>query len=120
MIFFGVAPLAAVQLLWINLLTDCAPAISLSMERAEDSAMRRKPYTALCKNFDLSTVVSIIIQIVFIAVMTLTAYGIGAKDSAAAAMTMAFAVLGMSQIFHCFNSKLEGTLINKRLFSNRF
>ncbi len=120
MIIFGVAPLAAVQLLWINLLTDCAPAISLSMERAEDSAMRRKPYTALGKIFDLSTVVSIIIQIVFIAVMTLTAYGIGAKDSAAAAMTMAFAVLGMSQIFHCFNSKLEGSLINKRLFSNRF
>ena len=120
MIIFGVAPLAAVQLLSINLLTDCAPAISLSMERAEDSAMRRKPYTALGKIFDLSTVVSIIIQIVFIAVMTLTAYGIGAKDSAAAAMTMAFAVLGMSQIFHCFNSKLEGTLINKRLFSNRF
>lgn len=120
MIIFGVAPLAAVQLLWINLLTDCAPAISLSMERAEDSAMRRKPYTALGKIFDLSTVVSIIIQIVFITVMTLTAYGIGAKDSAAAAMTMAFAVLGMSQIFHCFNSKLEGSLINKRLFSNRF
>ncbi len=120
MIIFGVAPLAAVQLLWINLLTDCAPAISLSMERAEDSAMRRKPYTALGKIFDLSMVVSIIIHIVFIAVMTLTAYGIGAKDSAAAAMTMAFAVLGMSQIFHCFNSKLEGSLINKRLFSNRF
>ncbi len=120
MIIFGVAPLAAVQLLWINLLTDCAPAISLSMERAEDSAMRRKPYTALGKIFDLSMVVSIIIHIIFIAVMTLTAYGIGAKDSAAAAMTMAFAVLGMSQIFHCFNSKLEGSLINKRLFSNRF
>lgn len=120
MIIFGVAPLAAVQLLWINLLTDCAPAISLSMERAEDSAMRRKPYTALGKIFDLSTVVSIIIQSAFIAVMTLIAYGIGVEDGGAAAMTMAFAVLGMSQIFHCFNSKLEGTLINKRLFSNRF
>ena len=120
MIIFGVAPIAAVQLLWINLLTDCAPAISLSMERAEDSAMRRNPYTALGKIFDLSTVVSIIIQSAFIAVMTLIAYGIGVKDGGAAAMTMAFAVLGMSQIFHCFNSKLEGTLINKRLFSNRF
>lgn len=120
MIIFGVTPLVAVQLLWINLLTDCAPAISLSMERAEDSAMRRKPYTALGKIFDLSTVVSIIIQSAFIAVMTLIAYGIGVKDGGAAAMTMAFAVLGMSQIFHCFNSKLEGTLINKRLFSNRF
>ena len=119
MIIFGVAPLAAVQLLWINLLTDCAPAISLSMERAEDSAMRRKPYTALGKIFDLSNVASIAIQSVFIAVMTLIAYNIGDKESSAAAMTMAFAVLGMSQIFHCFNSKLEGSLINKRLFSNR-
>ena len=52
--------------------------------------------------------------------MTLIAYNIGVKDSAAAAMTMAFAVIGMSQIFHCFNSKLEGSLINKHLFSNRF
>ena len=119
MIIFGVAPLAAVQLLWINLLTDCAPAISLSMERAEDSAMRRKPYTALGKIFDLGNVASIAIQSVFIAVMTLIAYNIGDKESSAAAMTMAFAVLGMSQIFHCFNSKLEGSLINKRLFSNR-
>ena len=120
MIIFGVAPLAAVQLLWINLLTDCAPAISLSMERAEDSAMKRKPYTTLGKIFDLGTVASIAIQSIFISVMTLIAYNIGVKDSAAAAMTMAFAVIGMSQIFHCFNSKLEGSLINKHLFSNRF
>lgn len=119
MIIFSDMPLAAVQLLWINLLTDCAPAISLSMERAEDSAMRRKPYTTLGRIFDLSAVASIAIQSIFIAVMTLIAYGMGANDSTACAMTMAFAVLGMSQIFHCYNSKLEGTLISKRLFSNR-
>ena len=120
MIIFGVAPLAAVPLLWINLLTDCAPAVSLSMERAEDSAMKRKPYTTLGKIFDLGAVASIAIESIFIAVMTLIAYNSGEKDSGAAAMTMAFAVLGMSQIFHCFNSKLEGTLISKQLFSNGF
>ncbi len=120
MIIFSVPPLAAVQLLWINLLTDCAPAISLSMERAEDSAMKRKPYTTLGKIFDLSAVASIAIQSIFIAVMTLIAYGIGMKDGASVAMAMAFAVLGMSQIFHCYNSRTEGTLISKRLLSNRF
>ena len=120
MIIFGVAPLAAVPLLWINLLTDCAPAVSLSMERAEHSAMKRKPYTTLGKIFDLGAVASIAIESIFIAVMTLIAYNSGEKDSGAAAMTMAFAVLGMSQIFHCFNSKLEGTLISKQLFSNGF
>lgn len=120
MIIFWGAPLAAVQLLWINLLTDCAPAVSLSMERAEDSAMKRKPYTTLGKLFDLGSVASIAIQSIFIAVMTLTAFSIGSKAGGAVAVTMAFAVLGMSQIFHCYNSKLEGTLISKQLFSNRF
>lgn len=120
MIIFSDMPLAAVQLLWINLLTDCAPAISLSMERAEDSAMKRKPYTTLGKIFDLGAVASIALQSIFIAVMTLIAFSVGEKTGEADAVTMAFAVLGMSQIFHCYNSKLEGTLISKKLFSNRF
>ena len=44
MLVFSGTPLSAVQLLWINLLTDCAPAISISMEKAEDEVMKRKPY----------------------------------------------------------------------------
>ena len=120
MILFSGTPLSAVQLLWINLLTDCAPAISLSMERAENSVMKRKPYTTLGRMFDAVTVATLVIQSVFIAAMTLTAYSIGAGTSRAAAMTMAFAVLGISQIFHCYNSKLEGSLVSKKLFSNRF
>lgn len=120
MIIFALTPLSAVQLLWINLLTDCAPAISLSMERAEDSVMKRKPYTTLGRMFDIGTLVTLAVQSVFIAAMTLTAYSIGAGTSRAAAMTMAFAVLGISQIFHCYNSKLEGSLLSKNLFSNRF
>ena len=120
MILFSGTPLSAVQLLWINLLTDCAPAISLSMERAENSVMKRKPYTTLGRMFDAVTVATLVIQSVFIAAMTLTAYSIGSGTSRAAAMTMAFAVLGISQIFHCYNSKLEGSLVSKKLFSNRF
>lgn len=120
MIIFALTPLSAVQLLWINLLTDCAPAISLSMERAEDSVMKRKPYTTLGRMFDIGTLVALAVQSVFIAAMTLTAYSIGAGTSRAAAMTMAFAVLSISQIFHCYNSKLEGSLLSKNLFSNRF
>ena len=81
--------------------------------------MRRKPYTTLGRIFDLSAVASIAIQSIFIAVMTLIAFSVGAKTGAADAVTMAFAVLGISQIFHCYNSRLEGTLISKRLFSNR-
>ena len=35
-------------------------------------------------------------------------------------MTMAFTTLGLTQIFHCFNNKHEGTIINKRLIDNKF
>lgn len=120
MIFFSGSSIAAVQLLWINLLTDCAPAISLSMESAEASAMKRKPYRTVGKLFDGISLLFIVLQSLFITAMTLTAYSLGAKSGTAAAVTMAFAVLGMSQIFHCYNNKLDGTLITKKLFSNRF
>ena len=120
MIIFSGSPINAVQLLWINLLTDCAPAISLSMERAEDSVMKRRPYTAIGKLFDGAAVISLAVQSIFIAAVTLIAYAVGSDYGSSAALTMAFAVLGMSQIFHCYNNKLEGSLISRRIFSNRF
>ena len=52
--------------------------------------------------------------------MTLTAFAIGNKSGSAAAMSMAFGVLGMSQIFHCYNNKSAGSVLNGRIFSNRF
>ncbi|MBR4072752.1 MAG: HAD-IC family P-type ATPase, partial [Clostridia bacterium] len=67
LLIIGVPPLAAVQLLWINLLTDCAPAISLSMEKAEDRVMRHKPIALKGHLFDKKTVISIAIQTVLIA-----------------------------------------------------
>ena len=120
MFIFSGMPLAAVQLLWINLLTDCAPAISLSMEKAEDAVMKRKPYTALGKLFDGRSLISIAIQSITIAAATLTAFALGKSAGSAAAMTMAFGVLGMSEIFHCYNNRLDGTLFSKRIFANRF
>ncbi len=119
-VIFSGFPISAVQLLWINLLTDCAPAISLSMEKAENSVMKRKPYRTISRLFDGMGIISITVESVFIAVMTLVAFAIGSKSGVQEAMTMAFGVLGMSQIFHCYNNKLEGTVITKNLFSNKF
>lgn len=121
MIIFGIPPVAAVQLLWINLLTDCAPAISLSMERAEDRVMYRPPVSSVERIFDYKYFVSIALQSLFIAFTTLLSFGIGFDFSDSAnAMTMAFVTLGFTQIFHCFNNKFEGTVINKKLFDNSF
>lgn len=119
-LMFRNMPVAAVQLLWINLLTDCAPAISLSLENAEKDVMSRHN-SGVSKIFDIKSAVSIGIQSIFMAVITLIAYSLGNDfGDTATASTMAFAVLGMSQIFHCFNCKFEGTLLGKKLFSNKF
>ena len=120
MLIFAGSPINAVQLLWINLITDCAPAVSLSMERAEDSVMKRKPYTILSRFFNVRSVASIAAQSVFIAVMTLIAFAVGKTDGSKTALTMAFSVLSMTQIFHCFNNKFESSVFNRKIFSNRF
>lgn len=121
MLIFRSTPIAAVQLLWINLLTDCAPAISLSMEKADTGIMKTKPLSNIGRIFDFKSVISIIVQSIFIAAITLFSFDIGNDfGDNATAMTMAFATLGISQIFHCINNKFTGTVFNKGIFSNRF
>ncbi len=121
MLVFKAPPVAAVQLLWINLLTDCAPAISLSMENAEKENMMTGHNAVVDRIFDLKSVVSVFVQSLYITVVTLISYSLGNDfGDSATAMTMAFATLGVIQIFHCFNNKFQGTLFGKNIFANRF
>lgn len=120
LLLFGCMPVAAVQLLWINLLTDSAPAISLGFEKAEKGVMKYEGYF-VSKVFGLKSAISIALQSVFIAVITLVSFSIGNDfGDSARGSTFAFAVLGLSQIFHCFNCKFEGRIRFKKLFSNNF
>ncbi len=124
-IFLGVCifaqpVLAAVQLVLLNLLTDCAPAISFSMERAENSVMKSKSLSSVSKILDLKAIISLLLQSLFIAVVTLVSFAIGNGQSAVVATTMAFATLGIAQALHCFNSKSVGTIFTKEVFSNSF
>ncbi len=111
---------AAAPLLLINLLADCAPAISFSMEKAENSVMRKKSFEKLRRILDIKSISSLTVQSIFIAVLTLLSYAIGNAYSSVVASTMAFATLGIAQGLHCFNNKLEGTIFTKELFSNTF
>ena len=121
LLFFKNMPVTAVQLLWINLLTDCAPAISLSMENAEKNIMKSKPLSSVGRIFDYSSTCSIIMQGFIMAIATLTSYSIGFDfGDVVTANTMAFATLGMAQIFHCINSKFEGSIFGNKLFANKF
>ena len=113
MIIFGMPPLAAVQLLWINLLTDCASVISLTVEKSELDVMRRKPLTLSGHLFDRSSIINIICDTVVIAVFTLFSFNIGG-------CTAAFATLSTVQIFHSFNFKSRQSLFKTDFKSNKF
>ena len=124
-VFFGLIifrnlPVTAVCLLWINLLTDSAPVISLSMESAEDSCMFKHPVSSSGRVFNKFSVISVAVQSIVIALSTLISYSLGFdfSDSSTGA-TMAFATLGIAQILHCLNSKFENSIFNKKLFANK-
>lgn len=120
MLIFGAMPVTAVCLLWINLLTDSAPVISLSMECAEDSCMSNRRITPFGRIFDLNSAILVAVSSVVIAICTLISYSYGFDfGDKATAVTMAFATLGISQIFHCLNCKFESSIISKKLFSNK-
>lgn len=119
-LFFKNMPIMAVQLLWINLLTDSAPAISLSLEKAEKNIMERKN-TSVNRLFNKRTVALIAFESIVIAAITLIAFLIGFDfNDTSRASTFAFAVLGMIQVFHCFNCKFEGSIRFKKLLNNSF
>lgn len=111
MLIFGTPPLAAVQLLWINLLTDCAPAISLSKEKAENGVMLEKPTTG--RIFSWNSVFNITIEALYISLITVLAYFIGVKWGVDIAVTMAFATIGTAQIFHSFNIRTTRSVLNR-------
>ncbi|WP_298481888.1 cation-translocating P-type ATPase [uncultured Ruminococcus sp.] len=118
-------PFAAIHLLFINLLTDSLPAIALGLEPHTDSVMKKKPRPAgesiLTKDFLMRVGYSgVIISLATIGAFLLGYFYNGAHN-ASAAMTMAFATLCMSRLFHGFSCKAdEPVIFSKRLWNNKF
>ncbi len=113
MLIFGMPPLAAVQLLWINLLTDSTSVISLTTEKSELDVMRQKPLALSGHLFSKGASINIVCDSVVIAILTLIAFALGGA-------TMSFATLSMVQVFHSFNLKTHDTLIKADFKSNKF
>ncbi len=116
------APFAPIHLLFINLLTDSLPAIALGLEPHTDSVMKRKPRPANESLMTKPFLFGVSYSGVIIAAATIAAYIIGYRTAGSPlGMTMAFATLCMSRLFHGFSAKAdEPVIFTKRMFNNKF
>lgn len=121
LIIFKKPPVTAVQLLCINLLTDCAPVLALATSKAESNVMNNPPLSLSGRIFNNNALIDIIIQSAFITVTTLLAFFIGNKSgNTALGTTMAFTVLALTQIIHIFNISNSGSIFKSKLKTNDF
>lgn len=116
-------PLLAVQLLWINLVTDSLPAISLGCEPPEEAIMCRRPTDPQKGMFSDGLGLRILLEGLFIGFLSLSAFFIGTRflpqKSLILGRTMCFCVLGLSQLFHSFNMRSSRSLASIGLLSNK-
>ena len=117
----GFTLLNPVHLLFINLVTDCFPALALGMEKAEPDTMHRPPRNSKDGIFAGGLGVDVIYQGVLVTALTIAAYLIGAMMDPAVGsfaalqaaglsehgMTMAFLTMSMCEIFHSFNMRSQ-------------
>lgn len=118
------SPLTAIQLLWLNLITDGAPALALGMEKGDPDTMDRPPRPPQEPIINREMWLRIGVQTVAIAGTTLAAYWIGIRldnVSTTLAGTMAFATLSFSELLRAFTARSERyPLLRIGLFSNRW
>jgi len=111
----GFTILKPVHLLWINLVTDCFPALALGMEKAEADIMRRQPRSAKAGVFAGGMGFDIAYQGLMVSVLTLAAFLLGHFietgnwhfTNSADGTTMAFLTMSMAEIFHSFNMRSQ-------------
>ncbi len=111
----GFTILEPVHLLWINLVTDCFPALALGMEKAEKNVMQRSPRDAKAGIFAGGMGVDVVYQGVLVSVLVLASYfvghfmesGVWEIANSAHGTTMAFLTMSMAEIFHSFNMRSQ-------------
>ena len=108
-----------VQLLWINLITDCFPALALGMEKPEKDVMSRKPRDSKEGVFAGGLGFAVFYQGFLVTVITVISYFIGHYfetgnfeiTNSVHGTTMAFLTLAMCEVFHSFNMRsLHGSI----------
>ncbi len=115
------SPLLAIQLLWINLVTDSFPAIALGLESAEKDIMNRQPIDKRKGIFADGLWNKIIVEGIMIGMLTLIAFSIGNKYyGLEVARTMAFLTMGFLELIHSINIKSEKSIFEVGIFENKY
>ena len=114
---FGFTILKPVHLLWINLITDCFPALALGVEKGEPNLMERKPRNPKDGIFAGGLGFDVVYQGILVSALTVAAFMIGNyfenntlslfNADSAHGITMAFLTMSMAEIFHSFNMRSQ-------------
>ncbi len=117
------SPLSAIQLLWLNLITDGAPALALGTEKGDPDIMQQPPRPPEEPIINRFMRTGIIVQTVAITAVTLIAYLLGLRnhpESPELGRTMAFVTLSFSELLRAFTARSERYPILKLgIFKNR-
>lgn len=118
------APLQPIHILWVNLITDSFPALSLGVDPSDESVMDDPPRNPKEKIFSKDNTVILILNGITIGIVTLIAFQVGLNyysDSLVHAQTMAFVVLSVSQLFLSLSMRsLRKSIFKVGLFKNKF
>jgi Ca2+-transporting ATPase len=119
-------PLLATQILWINLLTDAAPALAMGVDPPPDDVMSRPPRRLTDRVIDAPMQRGVVFVGIVMALATLLTLDLGlpgglieGSGSLTGARTMAFTTLVLAQLFNCFNARSERVSAFHHLFTNR-
>lgn len=118
-------PLLAIQLLWVNLVTDSLPALALGADPISEDIMKEVPNKKSDGIFAKGMGASVLVEGCLIGALALLAYVIGRTQfdidplNPAIGRTMSFAVLSFSQLVHSFNMRSDHSVFQAGLLSNR-
>ncbi len=118
-------PLGALQILWLNMVTDVFPALALALEPSAPDMMKRPPRDPREGLVSRQFLGLVAWQGAMIAALTLIAFGLGLRwhgtepDGVRRATTMAFLTLALAQVVHAFNARSQRrSVFTSRLFTN--
>lgn len=116
------SPLTPIQILWMNLVTDGAPALALGLEPPEKGVMNKPPRNPKDNVFAGGVGGAILYQGILIGILAFSAYWLGLQwgQSLEEAHTMAFMTIAFSQLVHAFNARsFDQSLFKMGITTNR-